>query len=89
MQRALKRLQRQLEAYFEASGAGEVFDAPIDLILSNHDVTQPDIVVVTDRSSITQRGIEAPPLLIVEVRRSLEGPTERVHRSGSILGWCH
>ncbi len=76
-QRASKRLQRQLEAYFETSGAGEVFDAPIDLILSNHDVTQPDIAVVTDRSSITRRGIEAPPLLIVEV---LSPSTERFDR---------
>jgi len=76
-QRASKRLQRQLEAYFETSGAGEVFNAPIDLILSNHDVTQPDIVVVADKSSITRRGIEAPPLLIAEV---LSPSTEKFDR---------
>ena len=66
-QRASKRLQRQLEAYFEDAGRGEVFDAPIDLILSPHDVVQPDLAVVTDPSSITGRGIERPPLLVVEV----------------------
>lgn len=66
-QRASKRLQRQLEAYFEDTGRGEVFDAPIDLILSPHDIVQPDLVVVTDPSIVTRRGIEAPPLLIVEV----------------------
>ena len=76
-QRSSKRLQRQLEAYFETSGTGEVFDAPIDLILSNHDVTQPDIVVVADPSSNTRRGIEAPPLLIVEV---LSPSTEKFDR---------
>ncbi|MEO7135781.1 MAG: Uma2 family endonuclease [Vicinamibacterales bacterium] len=65
-QRASKRLQRQLEAYFEDTGRAEVFNAPIDLILTNHDVTQPDLVVV-EASSITRRGIEAPPLLVVEV----------------------
>lgn len=65
-QRASKRLQRQLEAYFEESGQAEVFNAPIDVILTNHDVTQPDLVVV-EASSITKRGIEAPPLLVVEV----------------------
>lgn len=65
-QRASRRLQRQLEQYFEPLG-GEVFNAPIDLILSNHDVTQPDLVVVTDRASVTKRGIEAPPALVVEV----------------------
>jgi Uma2 family endonuclease len=66
-QRASKRLQRQLEAYFEDAGRGEVFNAPIDLILSPHDVMQPDLVVVTDPSSVTARGIERPPLLVVEV----------------------
>lgn len=66
-QRASKRLQRQLEAFFEAKGRGEVFNAPIDLILGPHDVTQPDIVVVTDAATVTRRGIEAPPLLVVEV----------------------
>ena len=31
-QRVSKRLQRQLEAYFEARGLGEVFNARIDLL---------------------------------------------------------
>ena len=66
-QRTSKRLQRQLEAYFEARGLGEVFNAPIDLILSPHDILQPDLAVVTDRSTISRRGIEAPPALVVEV----------------------
>lgn len=75
-QRASKRLQRQLEAYFEVSGRAEVFNAPIDLILTNHDVTQPDLVVV-EAPSITTRGIEAPPLLVVEV---LSPSTEQFDR---------
>jgi Uma2 family endonuclease len=65
-QRASKRLQRQLEAYFEPSGRGEVFNAPIDLILGPHDIVQPDLVVVTP-AAITRRGIEDVPLLVVEV----------------------
>jgi Uma2 family endonuclease len=66
-QRMSKRLQRQLEAYFEGAGTGEVFNAPIDLILTNHDVIQPDLVVVTTPSQISQRGIEGVPLLVVEI----------------------
>lgn len=66
-QRASKRLQRQLEEFFERSGRAEVFNAPIDLILTDSDVMQPDIVVVADPASVTQRGIEAPPLLVVEI----------------------
>lgn len=42
-QRTSRRLQRQLEEYLEAKGA-EVFDAPIDLILTNSDIMQPDLI---------------------------------------------
>lgn len=66
-QRVSKRLQRRLEAYFEAQGLGEVFDAPIDVILTLHDVVQPDLVVVTDPAQISRRGIEGSPTLLVEV----------------------
>ena len=66
-QRASKRLQRQLERYFEARGLGEVFDAPLDVILTRHDVVEPDIIVVTDARQISRRGIEGPPMIAVEV----------------------
>ena len=66
-QRVSKRLQRQLEDYFEARALGEVFDAPIDMILGPHDVAQPDLLVVTNPHQISVRGIEGAPLLVVEV----------------------
>jgi Uma2 family endonuclease len=66
-QRVSKRLQRQLEDYFEGRSLGEVFNAPIDVILTPHDVVQPDLVVITDASRISQRGIEGAPLLVVEI----------------------
>jgi len=62
-----KRLQRQLEDYFEARPGGGVYDAPVDLILTAHDALVPDLVVVADASGVTRRGIEKPPLLVVEV----------------------
>jgi Uma2 family endonuclease len=62
-----KRLQRQLEAYFEDRGLGQVYNAPIDVILTPHDVLQPDLVVVTDLGQVSGRGIEGPPTLLVEV----------------------
>jgi Uma2 family endonuclease len=62
-----KRLQRQLEAYFEARGLGRVYDAPIDVILTPHDVVQPDLVVVTDLGQVSARGIEGAPALLVEI----------------------
>jgi Uma2 family endonuclease len=76
-QRASRRLQRQLEDHFHPAGRAEVFNAPIDLILTQHDVTQPDLMVVADAASVSRRGIEAAPLLIVEV---LSPSTERYDR---------
>jgi len=66
-QRVSKRLQRLLEAYFEEPGRGEVFNAPIDVILTPHDVVQPDLVVVTNPSLVSARGIEGAPTLVVEI----------------------
>lgn len=66
-QRVSKRLQRQLEMYFEVQGLGEVFDAPVDVILAYHDVVVPDLVVVTSPPQVTERAIEGAPALIVEI----------------------
>jgi Uma2 family endonuclease len=66
-QRLSKRLQRQLEDYFEARGLGEVFNAPIDLILARHDIVEPDLVIVAEPAQISQRAIEGVPLLVAEV----------------------
>lgn len=90
-QRVSKRLQRRLEAYFEARGLGEVFNAPIDVILTNQDVVQPDLVVVTNSAQISARGIEGPPTLVVEIL----SPSTRDHdrtakaRRYSALGVPH
>jgi Uma2 family endonuclease len=64
-QRVSRRLQRQLEDYFQTRA--EVFNAPIDVILTPHDVVQPDLVVVTDPAQVSGRGIEGAPALLVEV----------------------
>jgi Uma2 family endonuclease len=76
-QRVSKRLQRQLEAYFEEKGLGEVFNAPVDVILGFHDVVVPDLVVVTTPTQVTDRAIEGSPTLIVEVLSPSTGTRDR------------
>jgi Uma2 family endonuclease len=66
-QRVSKRLERQLETHFEGRSLGEVFNAPIGLILTTHDIAEPDLLVVTEPTQVSERGIEGPPLLVVEV----------------------
>jgi Uma2 family endonuclease len=76
-QRVSKRLQLMLVDYFEGRSIGEVFDAPIDVILTNHDVVVPDLLVVGDPQQVSGRGIEGPPLLVVEI---LSPSTRRLDR---------
>ena len=66
-QRVSRRLQRQLEDSFHTAGRGEVFAAPADVILTPHDVVEPDLLVVTDAQQLSRRGVEGPPTLVVEI----------------------
>ena len=43
------------------------FVAPTDVVLSEHDVVQPDVIVVCDERKITEANIRGAPDLIVEV----------------------
>jgi len=76
-QRISRRLQRQIEDYFHDRKLGEVFNAPFDVILTPHDVFEPDLLVVGDPSHTTERGVEKPPLLVVEI---LSPSTRKVDR---------
>lgn len=66
-QRLSKRLQRRLEDYFETRGLGEVFNAPIDVLLAQHDIVVPDLVIVAETGQISARAIEGVPLMVVEI----------------------
>jgi Uma2 family endonuclease len=77
-QRPSKRLQRRLEDYFEVRGLGEVFNAPVDVILANHDIVEPDLLIAANPGQISPRGIEGAPLLVVEVL----SPSTRVQDRG-------
>ncbi|MGH7407451.1 MAG: Uma2 family endonuclease [Candidatus Methylomirabilales bacterium] len=90
-QRVSKRLQRLLEAYFETRGLGEVFNAPVDVILTLHDVVQPDLVVVAQAAQVSDRGIEGIPLLVVEILSPSTRDRDRTikARRYSALGILH
>jgi Uma2 family endonuclease len=44
-----------------------VFDAPLDVILGPHGIVEPDLLVVTDPSTASERANEAAPALVVEI----------------------
>lgn len=64
-----RRLQHALMTQLEDTDLALVFDAPIDVILSDNDVVQPDLAIVSAarRDLVSQRGIEGPPDIVVEI----------------------
>jgi Uma2 family endonuclease len=64
-----QHLWRHLEQIAESSG-GHAFLAPVDVVLADHSVVQPDVVYVSARKVEVMHGrqrIEGPPDLLVEV----------------------
>jgi Uma2 family endonuclease len=58
-----------LDAHVRAKGIGLVLYAPLDVILSDASIVQPDIVYLDSArlKAISRRGIEGAPTLLVEV----------------------
>jgi Uma2 family endonuclease len=68
-QRVSRNLEVAVHLHVRENGIGEVFDAPIDVLLDRHTIVVPDLVFVsTARSAIIQRhGIVGRPDLLVEI----------------------
>lgn len=43
------------------------FIAPVDVVLSEYDIVQPDVFVVCDKKKITEKNIQGTPDLVVEI----------------------
>jgi Uma2 family endonuclease len=63
------RIKRVLDNFVETHGLGTVLDAPCDVVLSETDVVQPDILFVSSerRAIIGEKFIAGAPDLMVEV----------------------
>lgn len=64
-----RRLQFELMRVLEEPGVALVLNAPIDVILGESNVLQPDLAIVSTARAdlITERGIEGPPDVVVEI----------------------
>lgn len=76
-QSILRNLGFALWHFIKRDSLGLVFYAPFDVILTEHDVIQPDIVFVSNerRSILTEKNIQGGPDLVVEILSS--GTRER------------
>lgn len=64
------RLTLEIGGYLKANpGAGRLFIAPLDVVLSHHDVVEPDLLFVAgDQTEIlTPQNVQGAPALVVEV----------------------
>ena len=64
------RLHFELESHLRAHpGSGQVFLAPLDVVLSQWDVVEPDLLLIgPDQPEIlTARNVQGPPVLVIEV----------------------
>lgn len=69
------------------AGKGELFYAPIDLYIDNKNVFQPDLVYLssTNTASLTERGIEGPVDLVIEIISPSNSYTDRNQKKKKYL----
>lgn len=68
-QRKLRELGIKIAEFLKKTGQGEVVYAPVDVILSDTDVIQPDIVFISKDNYriIKKKGVVGSPDLVVEI----------------------
>lgn len=68
-QRVAHRLNHKISQYVDQHRPGEVYFAPLDVVLSNYNVVQPDILYISNarKGIIEDKNIQGPPDLAVEI----------------------
>ena len=82
-QTVLGNLHRLLANHVVANQIGKLFIAPTDLILAPTTVVQPDLIFIGNdrRQIVTERAIEGPPTLVVEILSPTTHRTDRVTKA--------
>jgi len=68
-QRVSRRLLVAINEYVGKNGNGEVLYAPIDVLLDNYNLLQPDLIFISNerKGVITKDGIRSAPDLVIEI----------------------
>ena len=68
-QRISGRLEFLLRKFVQGNNLGEVFNAPFDIVLSEENVFQPDILFISKENSgiITEKNVQGAPDLVIEI----------------------
>jgi Uma2 family endonuclease len=74
-----QRLNFALSRIVEPAGLGQILSEPVDVLLSRHDIVQPDLLFIArERLGIlTRRNVQGAPDLVVEI---LSSSSQRIDR---------
>jgi Uma2 family endonuclease len=87
-QRIVLRLGAALNGYAESRRLGMILPAPTDVILSPHDVVQPDLLLVAaQRLGIVRNRVEGAPDLAIEVLTPSSRRTDEVLKRRAYEQW--
>lgn len=92
-QRLVLRIAFAIESHLRHVGGGEVFVAPFDVVLSDVDVVEPDVVYVSDADAgaLTEANLRGAPTIAIEVlsdpRRDRRLKRDLYERAGVAEYW--
>ena len=94
-QKILLGLGSELRRFVEKHELGEVYVAPLDVVLSDTDVVQPDVLFISRAREhrITDKNVQGAPDLVIEIlspstaERDLEDKHELYGRHGVLEYW--
>lgn len=68
-QRVSMRLSIRIGGFVEEHSLGEAFASPIDVLLSRHDILQPDLLFISNErlAILKEKNIQGAPDLVVEI----------------------
>ena len=81
-QRIAGNLEYILREFVRRYNLGYIYDAPCDVVLSEENVLQPDILFITRERSeiITEENIQGPPDLVIEILSPSTAERDRTHK---------
>ena len=68
-QRVSIELTLAIGNYLKSTGIGSLYVAPFDVVLSNHDIVEPDLLVILNdqQDILTEKHVRGAPAIVVEV----------------------
>jgi Uma2 family endonuclease len=84
-QRVSTRLVRRIQSHVEDNDIGVAYTAPFDVHLGEHDIVEPDILVVLkeNESRLRHFGVAGPPDLVIEIVSPSSSGIDRIRKAAT------